>query len=60
MCVCVRKPRELTTAVGGVHGVDLLVAPGNQDLNESMFVCSNALGEKDEEKYVTGTCFAQE
>ena len=48
MCVCVsvRKPWELTTTVGSVHGLDPLVTPGDQDLNKSMLVCSNALGKR--------------
>lgn len=34
---------KLTTMIGIIHGMYFLIAPGNQDLNESMFVSASPL-----------------
>lgn len=33
----------LTTLVGGIHAVDFLVAPRDQDLDQSVFICACTL-----------------
>lgn len=37
---------KLTTLIGSIHGMYFLIAPGNQDLNESVFISPSPLGKK--------------
>lgn len=37
---------KLTTLIGSIHGMHFLIAPGNQDLNESVFISPSPLGKK--------------
>lgn len=34
---------KLTLLIGSIHGMYFLVAPGNQDLDQSVFICAHPL-----------------